>query len=67
LERHRDDRRGHKGQALGRADERAEHRHEQHVHGRDERRQAAIDDGPVDEDVDLVQPVPQDGDADRGE
>ena len=46
--------------------ERPDAQHDPGVHGGQPGRDQAVDDGPVDDDVDLVQPVLQDPDRDRG-
>ena len=48
------------------ADERPDPDDHADVHDRDPRREHAIDDGPIDDDVDLIEPVLQDGDRECG-
>ena len=64
LERDRDDGRRHQREELRGADERADHDDDRHVHDRDERAEDPVDDRLADDDIDVVEPVFQDRDAD---
>ena len=60
LERDRDDGGGDEREELRRPDERPDDHDDRDVHDRDERREQAVDDRLVDEEVDVVQAVLQD-------
>jgi hypothetical protein len=68
LEQHGDaDRRDDREQrAAAMPGHRADAQHDPRVHGRERRRQQAVDHGPADDHVDVEQPVLQDPDRDRG-
>ena len=65
-ERHRDGERGGGGRpARARAHRDARDQHDRDVHGGEQSGEHGVDGRPADQDVDLVEPVAQDGDGDR--